>query len=293
MNKTNPKGNILKQAIKEVKTHIKSNLDTIAIMYSGGKDSSSVVGVIATIFPKSKLHLLTCNNGGYYPKELQSKTRKSFELLQANVPIKNPVKMVYFDLREPFMNLGIRAMHTDTQKYPTNYICCSCKMLMHMACAQYCKNNNITMIANGFNAMQNYFPDQLPAFLERVEKLIQDTYGVKTLSPLFNTISRTENVNTLLEELQVHPDDFHREKGNAAKCVLEGSYKAPFEKDGKDKHYFKMYKKNVRMYTQEKIAMVKNKKVIKQRRENGVYTKKPYIEQVQECCNKAKIIAEY
>lgn len=79
-------------------------------MYSGGKDSTNLLCTVSKAYPNAELTLLVCNNGHFYPKEIQNIIlRNTSAVKKAGISAKQ--RIVYLDCREILINLGMRSLH--------------------------------------------------------------------------------------------------------------------------------------------------------------------------------------
>lgn len=155
---------------------------------------------------------------------------------------------------------------------------------MHLVAAKYASNNKISIVADGYNSAQYYFPEQSPEFRQLTNKFIYDLFSITSTSPLYHVINSRNKINQLLNQIKIEPKLLDRENKKQAICSLGGCFKPPFNKTSKSLNQFKQ---EVAQYTQEKINIIKSGQKIIQKREEGSVYKPSYLTQVSQAVNKA------
>jgi len=270
------------RAIDEIRASIGRYPDSLALMYSGGKDSSAVLLSVSSAFPEAALHLLVCNNGHIYPNELKSGITAKIRKMKDKGIIKSQVSILYFDFRELLMGLAMRSLSNDMKKYNNCYVCCACKLCMHLICSCYCQEKGIGLLLDGYRAGQRYYPEQVPEFCELVSEVVDKRCGVKMCSPLYNTLSSRDSISLLLQEFGLNPDLFDREKGGQAVCSLGGACRSPRSTNGKlDMSWYDIFVSELMQYTREKIDIITSDEVVVQNREGGRMEKPSFPKQIE------------
>lgn len=267
--------------LNDVKRQIAGSGDSIALMYSGGKDSSAVLCTMTDANPNADLYLLICNNGHFYPEELKSIVLRNISAVKDAVLMRNHVSAFYFDCREVLMNLGMRSLHEDVKKYPTSYLCCACKLVMHCVCAAFCQANGILLLFDGYNRKQRYYPEQVPCFHDAVAETLHSLYSVQASSPLYSILSERGSSDRLLHYYGLDAALFDREKGGQAPCSLGGNFRAPRTSTGEvDGTFYDEFERGVKEYTWHKIQLLCSKDDLVQYREGGILRKQSYQHQI-------------
>jgi len=270
---------IRERALDEVRSKIeKEKGGKVALMFSGGHDSSAALLVMAESFPQTEIDLLVMNNGFFYPEELRGKAREKMEYLKQTAGINALLNLVCFDFRDLMVDLGIRSLHEDSKNYPTPLVACACKMLMHFIGGSYCEQNEIHYLADGYTEAQKYFPEQMVEFREPVAEAVRVRYGVTLVSPIYESVTTREEIAALLSSYGLEPERFDREKGGQAKCSMAGSFRAPF---GDDPEYQQVFTEGVEKYTKQKLRIILSGEEIEQRREKGIVKLPSYMDRIR------------
>jgi predicted subunit of tRNA(5-methylaminomethyl-2-thiouridylate) methyltransferase len=152
--------------------------DAVAVLFSGGRDSSLVAALLAR--DGWKVHLITCDNGismggeviQYRLNELKSRFPESFAT-HAILPS--------YGL---FRHLALAAIEDDFAKYKKNLIILGSQLATHATAAVYCLEHGITRLASGFARYQLHLPEQK----EEAAKLLRsflDEFGIAYAMPVY------------------------------------------------------------------------------------------------------------
>jgi len=148
----------------------------IAILFSGGVDSTATA--IYLLKRGYETHLLTFDNGAEKWLDLAE--------YKAGWIKKQFPERCSWELRDSthlFHELAIRPLEQDVKKFG-NLICCGCKLAMLCEAIIYCKRNNITELADGFQRAQDYYPEQTPDYMVPADRFA-GAYGIRCLHPFW------------------------------------------------------------------------------------------------------------
>jgi hypothetical protein len=128
--------------------------DAVAVLFSGGRDSSLVAALLAR--DGWKVHLVTCDNGismggdviQHRLNELQRRFPDSFAC-HTTLPS--------YGL---FRHIALAAIEDDFAKYKKNLITLGSQLATHSTAAVYCLEHGITRLASGFARYQHHLPEQ-------------------------------------------------------------------------------------------------------------------------------------
>jgi hypothetical protein len=186
--------------------------ERVAVLFSGGRDSTIIATAFCNAFPQGELHLVfidngVCNNIGE-PHIQYENIKRLF-----------PLSKITFETREIYelMNLvSIQEIESDFTKhnFSTLLACVSCKLIMFNSITQYAKENNIHYIVDGFSARQQNFPEQTPAFMDMRQQI--DT-TMTYCSPLYDFLSERNSIIETLKALGI--SDKHE-----ASCMFAHSF---------------------------------------------------------------------
>jgi 7-cyano-7-deazaguanine synthase in queuosine biosynthesis len=164
----------------------------VAILYSGGLDSSALVGWYATK-RYDVIHLLTFDNGAQKNINLSKiKIHQFKKLFPKTIFHHHILSSSYL-----FKKIALHDIEDDIPRYKTNLICVGCKMSMHAHALLYAIEHNIKLVADGFAKRQEHFPEQDHVFHEIMQQIYL-SYGVCYESPLYDIATDKATVKDLL-----------------------------------------------------------------------------------------------
>lgn len=181
----------------------------LAILYSGGRDSLSLyalaaVGKRAEIPRPRRIHLLHMLNGmGRFPTFPRDRFVVAEKILTDQLPAPEaPPAAVYVELDTGrlFQGLWLDRYEELMPRYAgKNLVCVACKLAMHARGVLYCVEQLIPSLLVGYARRQDYFPEQTPAFMERMVGFSR-RFGVTTRFPLYDELDDEDTVRHLLED---------------------------------------------------------------------------------------------
>jgi hypothetical protein len=181
----------------------------LAILYSGGRDSLSLyalaaVGKRAEIPRPRRIHLLHMLNGmGRFSAFPRERFAVAERILRDQIPVPEaPPSAAYVELDTGrlFQGLWLDRYEELMPRYGgKNLVCVACKLAMHVRAVLYCVEHLIPSLIVGYALRQDHFPEQTPAFMERMADF-SGRFGVKTGFPLYEELDDEDTVRHLLED---------------------------------------------------------------------------------------------
>lgn len=168
--------------------------DDIIVLYSGGLDSSALVARCGA-YGYKRVHMLTFDNGAMDKLDMSKIKLDEFRDKFPNTEfIHKILSSKYF-----FKKISLLDIEDDILIYKTNLVCVGCKMAMHALALVYAKKNNIKLVIDGFVKRQEDFPEQDLSFINEIKALYKE-YAVDYRNPLYNIVTKKEDVKSILSE---------------------------------------------------------------------------------------------
>lgn len=164
----------------------------IVILYSGGLDSSALVGMCGAR-NYDIVHLLTFDNGAM--SNLGLSEVKLFEFRDKFPRTKFIHKII--PVKYLFKQLALIDIEDMILQYKTNLVCVGCKMAMHAHAVIYSLENNIETVIDGFVKRQSHFPEQDESFITEIKELYSK-YGINYKNPLYDVVKEKRDVKNIL-----------------------------------------------------------------------------------------------
>ena len=184
----------------------------VVVLYSGGLDSSAVVGYYA-IKGYDTIHLLTFDNGAQKNLSLCNvkidEFRSTFPKTHFIHSIKNSSYL--------FKKVALVDIESDFVKYKTNLICVGCKMAMHAMAIIYALENKIGMVADGYAKRQDDFPEQDISAIQEM-KAIYSKFNIRYESPLYDVLKSKDATKDLLAKYGLSTKSIEGE------CLFGGTF---------------------------------------------------------------------
>ena len=89
------------------------------------------------------------------------------------------------DVFGTFRKLALVNLEKDILMYKHSLICLGCKLAMHVHTIILCKQNNVTLVADGNTKKQNKYPEQSDKAIELIRDLYAK-YGIEYINPIYN-----------------------------------------------------------------------------------------------------------
>lgn len=180
----------------------------LAVLYSGGRDSLAIYALAASgrhraIGRPRRVHMLHMLNGmGRFPSFPRERLEVAHRLLAAQRPTGEVPEPVYVELDcgRLFQGLWLDWYEDLMPRFGgKNLVCVACKLAMHAKGVIYCVEHLVPSLSAGYARRQSYYPEQTPAFMERIGALSR-RFGVTTIFPLYEEFETEEIARHLLEE---------------------------------------------------------------------------------------------
>lgn len=130
--------------------------DEIALMFSGGVDSTATAILLAERF--ARVHLLTYKNGyGHYQHK---RTERRVKELEARFGPRFSFSLI--STKDYFDELLVQSVVADYREYASGFVwCMGCKLAMHTRSAIYCMENGLRLMSDGSNADTDEMVEQM------------------------------------------------------------------------------------------------------------------------------------
>lgn len=162
----------------------KLQADEVAVLFSGGRDSSLVTCLLAQA--GARLHLISTNNGAVIKPDIAN---YRYDELQSTFP-NNIVRRIIIPSYSLFRRIALADIEKDFDKYKKNLIPVGDGLASHVEAIIYCLKNRIRGIASGFTKYESHYPEQLVEAVS-VFRLFINEYSINYLTPVFEY----DNVN--------------------------------------------------------------------------------------------------
>ncbi|MCF7861326.1 7-cyano-7-deazaguanine synthase [Candidatus Woesearchaeota archaeon] len=164
----------------------------IAVLYSGGVDSTYLAARLAEDPEVKEIHLLTIQNG----YSITSFAKKNIQILTKNPKISHHTLNVKKEWHE-LQRWNLRYKKSRSIKK----MCLGCRLLMNKAAAEYCNHNNIKYATEGINKEQSYNPDQGKDFVTAVNYIYREV-GIKPIE--FKVLYHNKTLKEKTKYLKQH-----------------------------------------------------------------------------------------
>lgn len=181
----------------------------LAILFSGGTDSLSLYALAALghhpgVPRPAHIHLLCMQNGmTRFPGFPPGRFRVTRGLLAKAAGPAGPVPASYseLDCGRLFQGLWLDRYEEWMPRYGgKNLVCVACKLAMHTRAVLYCRENRVDLVLAGYAGKQGYYPEQTPAFMQRVAAF-SEAFEVACGFPLFEDFDHEDVTRHLLEDM--------------------------------------------------------------------------------------------
>lgn len=147
------------------------------VLFSGGKDSAAAA---AHYLRRGwRVHLLTFDNGA--ESRLESAAASARHLIRHN-PGRCTWRLA--SSRRLFHALAIRPLERDVARFG-NLVCCGCKLAMLAEAIRFARRRGITVIADGFERGQRYYPEQTRDYMDAADALARE-FGIRYEHPVYH-----------------------------------------------------------------------------------------------------------
>lgn len=154
--------------------------DSVAILFSGGTDSTLTSAMLEKSF--KKIHLITYNRFGFHATD---NTAVQAQMLKDKFGEERFVHDI--------LNVDKLFKHISYERYLKNLkefgffnlsTCGLCKLSMHVRTIIYCKENDIKFVADGANQAMSMFPAQMGGVIDELKKMYEH-FGLVYFNPVF------------------------------------------------------------------------------------------------------------
>jgi len=157
----------------------------IAVLFSGGRDSTLAVCILA--FKGAQIHLLTGHSGLGIGSEVVDvrvqELRKHFGL--------KVVTWEQLDIRGLVGAIAFRNIEEDFRKFDINLVLLGEKLALHTEATRYCLSQEIQYLADGTSGYQSNLPEQMPEAV-RIFGEFAHEYGIEYLTPVIEYSSEEQ-----------------------------------------------------------------------------------------------------
>ena len=155
--------------------------ESVAILFSGGTDSTLTAAMLEKSF--KKIHLVTYNRFGFHATD---NTKTQAQMLKQ--------KFGEDRFEHVILNVDKLFKHISYEKYLKNLkefgfmnlsTCGLCKLSMHVRTIIYCRENNIKFIADGANQAMSMFPAQMKGVIDELKDMYKH-FDLVYFNPIFD-----------------------------------------------------------------------------------------------------------
>jgi len=196
--------------------------DEIALMFSGGLDSTATAIMLAEKY--ARVHLITYRTG--YGHFRHDRTRKRVDAL--NRAMGDRFVYTLMSTKSYFDQILVDSALADFKKYKSGFIwCMGCKVAMHMRSAIYCLENGLRYMSDGSNEGTNEMVEQMLVSLTLI-RFFYERYGIDFGTPVYE-MTRDES-RELLEKwgLEMGVRVMDRHLGVQPTCIAGELYYVPY-----------------------------------------------------------------
>lgn len=153
----------------------------IAILYSGGTDSTAATSLLAGEF--DRVHLLTYKHSGITRvANTNVNVAKLRELFG-----QDRFLLARYDIDRLFKRVTFAGRWRDLRKHGLLGLssCGLCKLSMHIRTVIYCADQGIETVADGANKGMTHFPAQMAPVISEIRAMYR-RFGIEYLTPVFD-----------------------------------------------------------------------------------------------------------
>lgn len=194
----------------------------IALMFSGGVDSTATAILLAEKF--DKVHLLTYKNGyGHY-----NHWRTANRVKELNRKLGDRFVYSLIGTKPYFDDVLVRSVVDDFKEYKSGFIwCMGCKMAMHMRSALYCLEHGLFKMTDGSNSDTDEMVEQMLISLTLIRGFYGG-FGINFGTPVYE--STRDDSRTLIgrHDLKMGTKILDRHLNIQPSCVAGELYYVPY-----------------------------------------------------------------
>ncbi|WP_017472531.1 hypothetical protein [Amphibacillus jilinensis] len=166
--------------------------EKVAVLFTGGKDSSLVACLEAT--KGREVHLITCNSGIGIKSELSQFRVNEIVDRFPSVSISRVTLMT----SGLFRRIAIKDIESDIKRWGVNMVLLGDKMAIHAAATVYCLQNQIYRLVDGVVKYQDDLVEQKTVAMQFL-KNYEYKYGIAYDSPIYHFGTRKQVKYALLD----------------------------------------------------------------------------------------------
>jgi hypothetical protein len=210
------------KSLPEGSTDPQRPLREIALMFSGGLDSTTTAVILGRQF--DRVHLLTYKNG--YGTYGHGRVGKRVEELKKKIG--DRYVWGFVSTKSLFENVLVSSVTADYERYKSAFIwCMGCKLSMHTKSVVYCLENGIPFMADGSSGDSQEMVEQMLVSVSMI-RFFYEEYGIAFVTPVYD-VPRDEEREMLREMgfnmgLQV----MGRHMGIQPSCMVGELYYLPY-----------------------------------------------------------------
>ncbi|NCC53172.1 MAG: hypothetical protein EOM20_18430, partial [Spartobacteria bacterium] len=152
------------------------NNPAVLVLFSGGRDSLAAAAYY--LMRQCPVILYTFDNGAERHLELSEQTATALSDLFPGICRRQSASSV-----ELFHEIAVASLEDDIRRFG-HLICVGCKLAMLTLAIAYSRAHHIGIIADGFRAGQDYYPEQTPEFIE-ITAAFAAAYDIRYEHPIY------------------------------------------------------------------------------------------------------------
>ncbi len=194
----------------------------IALMYSGGLDSTATAILLAEKF--ERIHLLTYKNGyGHY-----NHWRTARRVRELNRKLGDRFVYTLIGTKTYFDDVLVRNVVNDFKEYKSGFIwCMGCKMAMHMRSALYCLEHGLVHMTDGSNSDTDEMVEQMLISLTLIRGFYNG-FGVEFGTPVYEATRDDSRSLIGKHDLKMGTKILDRHLNVQPSCVAGELYYVPY-----------------------------------------------------------------
>ena len=197
--------------------------DQVALMFSGGVDSTMAAALLAERF--DRVHLLTYHNG--HGTARMGRTRDRVRELEQRY---GPDKFVHLlDSTKDLMRRVVSGeLVRNYQEYRSGFIwCMGCKIAMHARSTIYCLENDVRFMADGSSGSTQEMVEQMMVSLSMI-RLFYRHYGIHFFTPVYDIPREVEQAELERRGYKMGVKVMGRNVGIQPACYAGLAYYVPY-----------------------------------------------------------------
>lgn len=154
--------------------------ETVAILFSGGTDSTLTAALLVENF--KKVYLITYNRFGFHETD---NTAVQAKMLQEKFGVER-FEHVYINVDKLFEYVSYENYFENIKKHGLFNLstCGLCKLSMHVRTIKFCIDNNIQFVADGANQAMSMEPAQMKPVIDQMKNMYLH-FGITYFNPVF------------------------------------------------------------------------------------------------------------